>query len=330
MNNRLRLTFIHVCGAILFLLFPILISPDISEPTLFKIVFFRIDFFNHFCLLIFFYINFFILVPRFYFNKRYTAFYLLTIICFCLSSYLPILITHHNYLLYGKNFPYYLGQSMFKFLSVFIFSVLIKTNNKWKYAEQKKLNAELSFLKAQINPHFLFNTLNTIYSTAITENAKSTSTAVVKLSALMRYITSVSNEQFVSLSKELEYISNYIDLQKNRFQDTIQLIYKVEGDPKRKQIVPLVLISFIENAFKHGVNPEEASPIFITIEIQDAALLFHVRNNKVTKTHELELSSGLGIDNTKKRLQLIYPNKHLLQIDNTAKQFAVSLKLQLS
>jgi sensor histidine kinase YesM len=115
---------------------------------------------------------------------------------------------------------------MFKFLSVFIFSILIKTNNKWKYAEQKKLNAELSFLKAQINPHFLFNTLNSIYSTAITENAKNTSTAVVKLSALMRYITSVSNQQFVPLSKELEYIRNYIDLQKIAFRKQFNLFIK--------------------------------------------------------------------------------------------------------
>lgn len=321
--------FIHVCGAILFLLFPILISPDIMEPTLFRIIFFQIDFFNHFFLLIFFYINFFILVPYFYFNKKFILFYLFISICYCITSYLPILITDHNYLLYGKRFPYYLGQTMFKFLSVSIFSILIKTNNKWKYAEQKKLNAELSFLKAQINPHFLFNTLNSIYSTAITENAKNTSSAVVKLSALMRYITNVSNKQFVPLSKELEYIGNYIDLQKNRFQDTIQLIYTVTGNPVNKQIVPLVLIAFIENAFKHGINPEEESFIHINIEVKEATLLFNIRNNKVSRTQELELSSGLGIDNTKKRLQLIYPDKHLLHIENTAKQFAVSLTLQI-
>jgi len=329
MSNKLRLTFIHVCGAILFLLFPILISPDITEPTLFKIVFFRIDFFNHFFLLIFFYINFFILVPYFYFNKKFIVFYFSIVICYCITSYFPILITHHNYLLYGRNFPYYLGQSMFKFLSVFIFSILIKTNNKWKYAEQKKINAELSFLKAQINPHFLFNTLNSIYSTAITENAKNTSTAVVKLSALLRYITSVTDKQFVPLSKELAYIGNYIDLQKNRFQDTIQLTYTVEGEITDQQIVPLVLIAFIENAFKHGVNPEEESFIHISIAVKEATLTFNIRNNKVNQTQEPELSSGLGIDNTKKRLQLIYPNKHLLQIDNTAKQFAVSLTIQI-
>lgn len=218
---------------------------------------------------------------------------------------------------------------MFKFLSVFIFSILIKTNNKWKYAEQKKINAELSFLKAQINPHFLFNTLNSIYSTAITENAKNTSTAVVKLSALLRYITSVTDKQFVPLSKELAYIGNYIDLQKNRFQDTIQLTYTVEGEITDQQIVPLILIAFIENAFKHGVNPEEESFIHISIVVKEATLTFNIRNNKVNQTQELELSSGLGIDNTKKRLQLIYPNKHLLQIDNTAKQFAVSLTIQI-
>ena len=194
---------------------------------------------------------------------------------------------------------------------------------------EKKINAELSFLKAQINPHFLFNTLNSIYSTAITENAKNTSTAVVKLSALLRYITSVTDKQFVPLSKELAYIGNYIDLQKNRFQDTIQLTYTVEGEITDQQIVPLILIAFIENAFKHGVNPEEESFIHISIVVKEATLTFNIRNNKVNQTQELELSSGLGIDNTKKRLQLIYPNKHLLQIDNTAKQFAVSLTIQI-
>lgn len=329
MENKLRLVLIQVSGAVLFLLLPVLISPDITNPVLFKVTPFQIDFISYVLLLVFFYINFFVLIPQFYFKKKYAAFISWIVLSYAIDAYLPILITQNTYVLYGKYFPYYLGQSLFKFLSVFIFSLLIKVSNKWKKAEEDKRNAELSFLKAQVNPHFLFNTLNSIYSLAITEDADETAKGIIKLSDMMRYISNASSQKFVSLNKELDYIRNYIDLQKNRFGNTIKINYSVSGNSDGKLIAPLMLISFVENAFKHGVNPEEDSDIKIRIQISENSLELQVVNNKVTILYKEELASGLGIENTSNRLKLIYPDKHNLKIENAAKEFSVRLKIML-
>lgn len=329
MENRLRLVLIQVSGAVLFLLLPILISPDLTNPVLFKITPFQIEFISHFLLLAFFYINFFVLIPQFYFKKRYTVFVTLIAFSYAVVAYLPVLCTQNTYVFYGKHFPYYLGQSLFKFLGVFIFSMLIKVSNKWKKAEEEKRNAELSFLKAQVNPHFLFNTLNSIYSLSITEGAGETAAGIIKLSDMMRYISSASSQKFVSLAKELDYIRNYIELQKNRFGNTIKITYTVNGNTEGKLIAPLMLISFVENAFKHGVNPEEDSDIKIQIQISENVLELQVFNNKVNIFYKEELTSGLGIENTSNRLKLIYPDKHVLKIENAAKEFTVRLKIML-
>ena len=328
-TNKLRLILIQVSGAVLFLLLPILISPDLTNPVLFKVTPFQIDFISYVLLLVFFYINFFLLIPQLYFKKRIVGFICWVAFSYAIVAYLPILITQNTYVLYGKYFPYYLGQSLFKFLSVFVFSLLVKVSNKWKMAEEDKRNAELSFLKAQVNPHFLFNTLNSIYSLAITENANETATGIIKLSDMMRYISNASSQKFVSLNKELEYIRNYIDLQKNRFGDTIKINFSVNGSSDGKLIAPLMLISFVENAFKHGVNPEEDSDIKIAIQISESVLELQVFNNKVNIFYKEELTSGLGIENTSNRLKLIYPDKHVLKIENAAKEFSVRLKIML-
>ncbi len=329
MESKLRLILIQVSGAVLFLMLPILISPDIANPVLFKITPFQIDFISYVLLLIFFYVNFFIFIPQFYFKKKYTGFIVSNIVSYAIVAYLPILITDNTYVLYGKYFPYYLGQSLFKFFSVFIFSLLVKVNNKWKRAEEEKRNAELSFLKAQINPHFLFNTLNSIYSSSIVENAPETAAGITKLSGMMRYISSASSEKLVPLSKELEYISDYIDLQKSRFAYTLTIDYKVKGISEHKKVAPLILISFIENAFKHGVNPEEDSSIKIEIDILETELKLMVFNKKVNIVYKEVLASGLGIKNTSNRLKMIYPGRHTLKVENTQKEFRVNLDIQL-
>jgi LytS/YehU family sensor histidine kinase len=133
----------------------------------------------------------------------------------------------------------------------------------------------------------------------------------------------------VALTKELNYITNYIELQKKRFGDTVSITYSITGDTEGKEIVPLILISFVENAFKHGINSEEDSVIEINIHVKETILELEVFNNKVKVLHEEELASGLGIANTKNRLQLVYPEKHTLKIDNTMKDFSVQLKLNL-
>lgn len=328
-KNKLRLILIQISGAILFLSLPILISPDFTNPTLFKITPFQIDFVSYVLLLIFFYINTYVWIPQFYFKKRYTVFVVCNLLSYAFVAIVPIIIVQDTDAWYGKYFPYYMGQSFFKFLSVFIFSLLLKVNDKWKKAEEEKQNAEISFLKAQVNPHFLFNTLNSIYSQAIMEGANETATGIVKLSDMMRYISSVSTQKIVALTKELNYIQNYVDLQKNRFGDTIRISYTVSGNVEDKQITPLILISFIENAFKHGVNPEEDSCIEISIQVHDTELELRVFNKKVNIVYKEEFNSGLGLENTSNRLKLIYPDKHMLKIENTAKEFSVRLKIML-
>src|SRR4029078_3784733 len=133
-------------------------------------------------------------------------------------------------------------------------------------AEADKANAELSFLKAQVNSHFLFNTLNNIYSLAITKN-ENVADAVMKLSNIMRYVTDDANEDFVSLEKELDSISNYVSLQRLRLGNKATINFIIEGDIHDKQIAPLILMPFVENTFKHGISYASASTIDIKITI---------------------------------------------------------------
>jgi sensor histidine kinase YesM len=219
-------------------------------------------------------------------------------------------------------------EHFFEFLAVLSLTLMLKINSRLKLAEKQKVNAELSYLKAQINPHFLFNTLNSIYSLAI-EKSDYTATAVLKLSGMMRYVITDVNNKFVPLEKEINYLSDYIELQKIRLDNTIKVDYFVMGDTADKEIAPLVLISFIENAFKYGVNAEENSEIKIQITITKAYLHLSIFNNKV-HIHPINTTkSGLGIENTKQRLQLLYPGNHKLIIKDNKDDFSVLLSLYL-
>ena len=189
------------------------------------------------------------------------------------------------------------------------------------------LNTEISFLKAQINPHFLFNTLNSIYALTLVRSEHAPD-AVVKLSGMMRYAVSEANLSQVSLSKEVSYISNYIELQKLRITDKIVITFEVAGDVEGKNIAPFLLIPFVENAFKYGVNAEENSDIWIKIEINEFDLLMQIENNKVFVRKDKNYGASLGIKNTKKRLQILYPGTHVLKIKDGKYDFIVSLYIK--
>lgn len=269
--------------------------------------------------------------------KKYTLFIICVLASFFFILILPNLLTSG---FYNTNFHYLSGgitpvkhfynhnlqSRFFQFLLVFTFSLLLRTSLRLKQAEKEKSNAELSYLKSQINPHFLFNTLNSIYSLAINKSDE-TATAVVRLSGMMRYVTSESNQHLVSLEKEINYLTNYIELQKLRLEDTVKIAFKLNGSTDGKQIAPLILITFIENAFKHGVNPEENSLIEISVMINTTGIQLLVYNNKVCQSHDVGQHSGLGIKNASARLQLLYPGKHLLVIDDNSKYFSVDLKI---
>lgn len=221
-----------------------------------------------------------------------------------------------------------LGHNLIFFLAVIFFSLMLKINNRLKQAEREKLKAELSYFKAQINPHFLFNTLNSIYSLAI-QKADNTADAIVKLSGMMRYVLSDASFDFVPLEKEVNYITDYIDLQRIRFGDTVKIDYHTCEDATGKSIAPLILIPFIENAFKFGVNPEEDSVITVNMSLTDSEFHMHVFNYKVHRKEEEGSQSGLGISNASQRLNLIYPEKHKLNIMESDTMFKVDLYINL-
>jgi len=366
MRNRTRLIFLNITGCILFLALPLLFAPassklidELTSPPTLK------DLIAYSLLIGYFYLNFFVLIPKFYFKHRYVVFGCLTVVCFSLITALPnVFYPQKNY---GAGPPHkpitaindtrdlkppsrkpdhqppdpppgetpddisllnHISHHLFLFLGVFFFSLLLKINNRWKKAEEEKINTELSYLKAQVNPHFLFNTLNSIYSLAL-EKSDNTAMAVVKLSAMMRYVLSEADKDFVSLEKELDYISSYIELQKIRYGSAIPFTYIVRGNIAGKKIAPLILISFVENAFKHGVNAEEDSAISIEINVKENELHLTVTNNKVQVQLAEEDKTGVGIENARNRLQLLYPGSHTLIIADNTTNFVADLKLNL-
>ncbi|UEG51367.1 sensor histidine kinase [Mucilaginibacter daejeonensis] len=196
-----------------------------------------------------------------------------------------------------------------------------------KTLREEKMKAELSFLKSQINPHFLYNTLNYFYSLAYPVSEQ-LGHAVIQLSHLMRYMLTDASGSDVPLQKEIEYIENYITLYRMLFEERFFVKLQVEGKVDLGQIVPLILIGFVENAFKHGVVNDPNHPVIITLKIKDGQLLFRVINQ--ISTAQKDHSTGIGLSNIKRRLDLIYPNaRHQLDIKTSQQFFEVNLSILL-
>jgi LytS/YehU family sensor histidine kinase len=205
------------------------------------------------------------------------------------------------------------------------------------YTLKKELgqsHASLDFLRSQINPHFLFNALNTIYGTAIQEKAERTCEAVERLGDMMRFMLQENTQEKISLCREIEYLNNYISLQKLRtdMNPIVKIDAWIEPQGNHVQISPMLLIPFVENAFKHGISLREPSHIRISLDTKDKILYFDVNNSKhFRQENDPEKNkSGIGLSNVKQRLQLLYPSKHELIIRETGKEFFVHLTLQLT
>ncbi|HEX8315517.1 MAG TPA: histidine kinase [Flavisolibacter sp.] len=194
--------------------------------------------------------------------------------------------------------------------------------------------ASFDFLRSQINPHFLFNALNTIYGTALQEKAERTSEGIEKLGDMMRFMLQENMQEKISLSREIDYLNNYISLQRLRTDNNpvITIDTNIEEQVYPVQIAPMLLIPFVENAFKHGISFREPSHIKITLEIKDNTLYFDVFNNKHLKQESdpEKNKSGIGLNNVKQRLKLLYPGKHELIIRETGKDFFVHLTIGLN
>lgn len=220
------------------------------------------------------------------------------------------------------------GGALLQFLLVFSLSFLLRTSQRLEYIQNEKLKTEVSYLRAQINPHFLFNTLNSLYALAL-EKSDAAPEAILKLSSMMRYVVTESGRDRVALENEINYIKNYISLQQLRMDGSTPLTFIVSGSTAGKYISPLLLIPFIENAFKYGLNPEENTAITIHIDIVNNQLEMSVKNNKVNINLPPEEKSGHGLTNTRQRLEFLYPEKHKLTIFDTTLHFEVQLTLTL-
>lgn len=203
----------------------------------------------------------------------------------------------------------------------------IKNQNEKRNLENANLFAEVNFLKSQINPHFLFNTLNSIYSQAHARS-ENTEFSVLKLSELLRYSLYDSGADKVPLGDDIQYIRNYIDLQRLRLSPKVQLNFNVGGYPEGKYIAPLLLINFIENAFKHGISYSQPSIINIDIKIFEETLTLVVSNPIVER--DRFAPGGLGLRNVTRRLELLYPHQYKLLFHHSGDQYTVNLKVPLT
>jgi two-component system LytT family sensor kinase len=226
------------------------------------------------------------------------------------------------------------STSLFIFLMIMALSTAIKTVQQWQLTEQRatraeadKTSAELSFLKAQINPHFLFNTLNNIYTLAAIKDDNAAD-SIMKLSNIMRYVTDDVTEDFVPLQSEIDCISDYIELQRLRIGKNTAVNFEIEGEIANKKIAPLVMMTFIENVFKYGVSKHEPSAIDIRIHIQEFNISFYCKNQMFGVQNSEYQRTGIGIKNTKQRLEHLYPGKHLLNISSLNNEYIVQLTLQ--
>jgi two-component system, LytTR family, sensor histidine kinase AlgZ len=195
-------------------------------------------------------------------------------------------------------------------------------------AQQEKMRAELQLLKAQVHPHFLFNTLNNIYSFSLDRSPK-TPELILKLSSLLSYMLYDCKAEEALLAKEVEIMKNYIDLEKERYGNKIEISWTVEGDIANHFISPLLMLPFLENAFKHGASEQIGKRwMGIDISVENGILKFKITNSKNELTPVNE--GGIGINNVKKRLEFLYPGQYELKINDEGDFFAVSLMVKLA
>lgn len=211
---------------------------------------------------------------------------------------------------------------LFMKLNIFSFSELISVHST---------RAELSNLKSQINPHFLFNSLNSLYGLALEESSPKTSTGIQKLSEMMRFMLRENVEDTIEISREFEYVENYIELQKLRVDGNkkVKLEYDIDKACEGK-ITPMLIIPFIENAFKHGVSAHLDSWIDIKLKCEKDSIHLNVKNSNHRKIKSTEEESGIGLENVHQRLAMLYPNKHLFQIFDNDESFEINLKIELN
>ena len=311
---------------------------------------------NNVFLVVFYYLNTLVLIPRLLIQKKWLWYALsiaasLTIFLF-VPKMIATVVAPPEFIQVGKEYvrnPAFQGKPRFSrppryrqgtdpyntiiFLLVFTVGTCISVTQRWlkternrQETENEKLNTELSFLKSQVNPHFFFNTLNNIYSLAVVRSEK-TAPAVMKLASIMRYILTETERDLVPLSNEVAFITNFIELQQVRLTDKVKINFHADGAIDTLLVAPLLFIPFVENAFKYGVSTKSPSQIDISISAEGDKILFSAVNYIVPSENNLMENTGIGINNVKRRLELMYPDKHLLVTTQKDNYYTVQLEI---
>jgi len=298
-------------------------------------------------LMLVFYTNYFLIITRFLFKKKIWQFFLTNLILFVVCLFLLDIIrqfafsSYYEQLTNNKHIPpkakmreIIMYRDMISMSVTAGLATAIKMTTQWykSQAEQKELEklhveSELNNLKHQLNPHFLFNTLNNIYS-LISINQENAQNAVHQLSNLIRYVLYDSDQPEVTLNKDLKFTTNYIKLMSLRLPSHVKLETEILKADESITIAPLLFISLVENAFKHGVSPTEASFISIRISMTETNKLeCRVENSNFPKPEADKSGSGIGLNNLRKRLELIYPSAYELTTEENSERYISTLTL---
>jgi len=292
-------------------------------------------FVSNVCWVSLFYFNAYFLIPR-YLNKRKVWQYMSIL----LILYFLVVLLMFSVFQLEKPSGFSLSRLPYFFIFVFLFiwamstvyrtvSDKAKTDQLLRERENENLKTELSFLRSQLSPHFLFNVLNNMVAMARLKSDK-LEPSLIKLSGLMRYMLYESDEQKVLLSRELEYVTSYVDLQKLRFGKDMLVKVDMNDGEEYHLIEPMLLIPFIENAFKHGTGLIQQPEIDISLEVKKGILDFRVKNKYNGESTEIkDKTSGIGLANVARRLNLLYDKKHILETSKQDGWFTASLQLKL-
>lgn len=292
------------------------------------------------------YITLYWLLPRFLLKEKYLTFFSLLLVLLLLSGILHWAVTIYIEipLYYPEEgsirfwYPNKILKSATYIYPVVVLATLIKFFKHWynyqaatQILAQEKLQAELKFLRAQVHPHFLFNTLNNLYALTL-KKSDSAPTIVLKLSDLLNYMLYECNTDRVPLSKEIELLENYLSLEKLRYGDHLDIVFNVKGEVDQHVIAPMLILPFVENSFKHGVSGEtDEAWVSIDLKIKDGLMTLKVDNSKsgLETKDEQQYKEGIGLNNVKRRLELLYPDRYDLKIMDTDESYLVVLKLEI-
>lgn len=338
-NNRL---YVHLAFWIGYYLYRVYLYINIYDNTIY------VQFFELFVKVFAVYVNLYVLMPLFL-KREKNLFYGISLVgLFILSGYLQLKVV--EIMIEAKLYVNFNPELLYSSKKVFnvtsnivsvVFLVTVAKILKDNYINQQinqillqeKLENELKFLKAQINPHFFFNTLNSLYALALSKSDLAVE-VIVKLSNLMSYMLYETNQDEVLIDKELDYLNDYIELEKLRFGDELEVKYHVEGQSETIQIAPMLLIPFVENAFKHSVSGgTEKIQIDIEAIIKEGFFYFHIENTlniqALANTEKPKLG-GIGLKNVRRRLDLLYKDKYSLDTQQHKDYYAVDLMINLN